>query len=196
MLVELGVVEQQTKAVYEVLEVVEVVKRYGVCRQTVHTWLKKYANEGSLALVDKPSKPDSCSHQMPAVVEARVVEMRRAHPDWGPRTILYFLGREGIDPLPGRSSVYRALLRHRLIEPKTRKRKKKDYKRWEPSKARELWQMDIVGGFHLKVGTELRDRAALLAGFTGTARTRGSRDRQGARGGSLRDAAGALGVRD
>jgi len=83
VLVELGVVEQRTKAVYEVLDgvdVVEVAKRYGVCRQTVHTWLKKYANEGFSALVDKSSKPDSCPHQMPAEIEARVVEMRRQHP--------------------------------------------------------------------------------------------------------------------
>jgi hypothetical protein len=104
VLVELGVVEQRTKAVYEVLDgldVVEVAKRYGVCRQTVHTWLKRYANEGFSALVDKCSKPGSCPHQMPAVVEARVVEMRRAHPDWGPRTILYWLGREGIDRCRG-----------------------------------------------------------------------------------------------
>ena len=44
MLVELGVVEQRTKAVYEVLDgadVVEVAKRYGVSRQTVHTWLRE-----------------------------------------------------------------------------------------------------------------------------------------------------------
>ncbi len=50
VLVELGVVEQRTKAVYEVLDgasVTEVARRYGVCRQTVHEWLHKYANEGS-----------------------------------------------------------------------------------------------------------------------------------------------------
>ena len=46
MLVELGVVEQRTRAVYEVVDgadVVEVARRYGVCHQPVHTWLKKYA---------------------------------------------------------------------------------------------------------------------------------------------------------
>ncbi len=159
MLVELGVMEQRTKAVYEVLDgadVVEVARCYGVCRQTVHTWLQKYANSGFSALVDKSSRPDSCPHQMPAEIEARVVEMRRQHPDFGPRTILYWLGREGVDPLPGRSSIYRALVRHRLIEPRKRRRKKEDYIRWERSRSMELWQMDIVGGFHLRDGTELK----------------------------------------
>ena len=159
MLVELGVVEQRTKAVYEVLDgatVTDVARRYGVTRQTVHNWLRRYANKGFSALVDKPSRPGSCPHQMAPEVEARLVTMRREHPSWGPRTILYWLGREGVDPLPGRSSVYRALVRHRLIEPKKRRRRREDYKRWERSKSMELWQMDIVGGFHLKDGTELK----------------------------------------
>jgi transposase InsO family protein len=159
VLVELGVVEQRTKAVFEVLDgasVTDVARRYGVSRQSVHAWLRRYANDGFSALVDKPSKPDHCPHQMAPEVEARVVTMRRAHPAWGPRTILYWLGQEGVDPLPGRSSVYRALLRHHLVEPKKRRRRREDYKRWERSKSMELWQMDIVGRFHLADGTELK----------------------------------------
>ena len=39
------------------------------------------------------SKPLSCPHQMAPEVEARIVEMRRAHPGWGPRTILFWLDR-------------------------------------------------------------------------------------------------------
>ena len=35
---------------------------------------------------------------------------RRAHPGWGPPRILTQL-RDGVVPLPGRSSVYRALVR-------------------------------------------------------------------------------------
>ena len=159
MLVELGVVEQRSKAVYEVLDgasVTDVARRYGVTRQSVHAWLRRYAADGVSGLVDKPSKPDSCPHQMPATVEARVVSMRRAHPAWGPETILYYLGKEGVSPLPGRTSVYRALVRHRLLDPQQRKRRRKDYKRWERSRPMELWQMDIVGGFHLADGTELK----------------------------------------
>ncbi|HVL03696.1 MAG TPA: helix-turn-helix domain-containing protein, partial [Acidimicrobiales bacterium] len=116
MLVELGLVEQRYAAVREVLEgatVVDVARRNGVARQTVHDWLRKYATGGMVALVDRSSKPASCAHQMAPAVEARVVELRRAHPGWGPRTILHRLGTEGVDPLPGRSSVHRALVRQR-----------------------------------------------------------------------------------
>ncbi len=92
---------------------------------------------------------------MPAVVEARIVAMRREHPGWGPRTILDRLEREGVAPLPGRSSVHRALLRHGLIERGKRRRRREDYRRWERGRAMELWQMDVVGRIFLADGTEL-----------------------------------------
>lgn len=66
------------------------------------------------------------------------------------------LGREGIEPVPGRTSIYRCLIRHGLITPQARKRKKADYKRWERSRSMELWQMDIVGGVRLADGSEAK----------------------------------------
>jgi hypothetical protein len=71
-------VSQRYRAVLEVLEegtpVVEVARRYGVARQTVHEWLARYANGGGLAgLADRSPRPQTCPHQMSAVVEARIV---------------------------------------------------------------------------------------------------------------------------
>ena len=165
MLVELGLVEQRYAAVLEVIRdgvaVTEVAVRYGVTRQTVHRWLRRYAAKGLAGLVDKSARPDSCPHQMPPVVEARVVELRRANPGWGPRTLLFRLEAEGVEPLPGRSSVYRALVRHGLIEPEARRRRKADYKRWERSRPMELWQMDVVGGVMLADG----QKASIVSGI-------------------------------
>jgi len=160
MLVELGLVEQRYQAVLEVLNdgatVSDVARRYGVARQTVHEWLRRYASDGLGGLADRTSRPLSCPHQMVPVVEARVVEMRRAHPGWGPRTILFWLEREGVTPLPGRTSVERCLVRHGLVTVQARRRKRSDYKRWERSRAMELWQMDIVGGVRLVDGSEAK----------------------------------------
>jgi transposase InsO family protein len=157
VLVELGLVEQRYRAVLEVLEdgasVTDVARRYGVGRQAVHAWLRRYASEGLSGLVDRSARPDTCPHQMPPAVEARVLEMRRFHPGWGPRTILNRLAREGVEPLPGRSSIYRALVRHHLIEPAKRRRRASDYKRWERARPMELWQMDITAGVLLADGT-------------------------------------------
>ena len=96
MLVELGLVEQRYQAVLDVLNdgatVTDVARRNGVSRQTVHEWLRTYAAHGLAALVDRSSKPQSCPHQMPPVVEARIVELRTLHPGWGPRTLEHRLG--------------------------------------------------------------------------------------------------------
>ena len=157
MLVELGLVEQRYKAVLEVLgdgaSVTDTARRYGVSRQTVHKWLVRYANDGLAGLVDKSSKPDTCPHQMPPRVEAKILDMRRVHPLWRPRTIVSRLRRAGVEPLPSRSAVYRCLVRHRLIDPKPRRRRRDDYKRWERTGPMELWQMDVTLGVRLADGS-------------------------------------------
>jgi transposase-like protein len=160
VLVELGVVEQRYRAVLEVLEeglpVTEVARRHGVARQTVHEWLARYARGGLGGLADRSSRPASCPHQMPAVVEARIVRMRRDHPGWGPSRIRWELERAGVVPLPGRSAVYRALIRHGLIVPGKRRRRREGYRRWERGRAMDLWQMDVMGRVYLAGGAEVK----------------------------------------
>ncbi len=151
MLVELSVVEQRYAAVLEVI-------RDG---STVTEVAGRYAARGLAGLEDQSTKPDSCPHQMLPVIEARIVELRRSNPGWGPRTLLFRLEAEGVVPLPGRSSVYRALVRHGLIEPEVRRRRKADYKRWERARPMELWQMDVVGGVMLADGW----RASIVSGL-------------------------------
>ena len=103
MLVELGLVEQRYAAVKDVLDngasVTDVARRNGVSRSAVHEWLTKYAAHGLAGLVDKTSKPNSCPHQMDVLVEARIVELRREHPGWGPRTLEHRIRHEGFDPV-------------------------------------------------------------------------------------------------
>ena len=45
----------------------------------------------------------------------------RLHPGWGPRTIETRLRNQGVVPVPGRSSIYRCLIRHGLVTPEARK---------------------------------------------------------------------------
>jgi transposase len=62
VLVELGLVEQRLAAVKEVLDgatVTDVARRYGVARQTVHEWLRRYAKSGLAGLIDQLSRPAS-----------------------------------------------------------------------------------------------------------------------------------------
>jgi transposase-like protein len=73
VLLELTVAEQRFNAVMEVLRdgltVIEVADRYGVSRQAVHGWLRRYRTGGLEALADRSHRPHSCPHQMPAEIE-------------------------------------------------------------------------------------------------------------------------------
>jgi transposase len=148
VLLELTVAEQRFNAVMEVLRdgltVVEVADRYGVSRQAIHGWLRRYATGGLEALADRSHRPRRCPHQMPAAVEAYLCELRR-HPHWGQRRLAHELARAGIHP-PGLTSIYRALVRNGLIQPRPRRRAKASYRRWERARPMELWQLDIMGG--------------------------------------------------
>ncbi|WP_442933361.1 helix-turn-helix domain-containing protein [Micromonospora psammae] len=157
---ELSIVEQRYRAVLAVhagQPVVEVAARIGVSRQTIHSWLARYAEVGLVGLEDRSRRPQGCAHQAPAEVEALVCELRRHHPRWGTRRIAFELGRHGCpEPVPSRMTVYRILVRHGLIEPVKKRRGRKDYVRWQRARPMELWQMDIVGGIMLADGTEAK----------------------------------------
>ena len=159
MLVELSMVEQRYQAVREVLDsgatITEVAKHYGVDRRTLHRWLTRYATGGLEALVTQSTRPDTCPHQMDPVIEARLVERRRMHPTWGPRTLATKLSAQFGERAPSRAAIYRALVRHQLIVPVPRRRTKESYKRWERTKSMELWQMDVVSRIYLTDGTQL-----------------------------------------
>ena len=160
MLVELSVMEQRYQAVLAVVQdgwkVTEVAARLGVSRQSVHAWIARYERGGLTALADRSHRPSACPHQITAEVEAQICELRREHPGWGPRRIAYHLGRAGIEPVPGRSSIYRCLRRHRLIELRRRRKRREEFRRWERERPMQLWQMDVMGGVELQDGTELK----------------------------------------
>ncbi|MFI6741617.1 IS481 family transposase [Nonomuraea sp. NPDC050451] len=155
----MSVVEQRYHAVIEVLsgaKVTDVAVRYGVSRQSVHAWVRRYQGGGLAGLGDRSHAPKAHPMQTPAAVEALICELRRAHPRWGPRTLLWELGRRGVEPLPSRASIYRVLVRNGLVDPVARRRKREDYRRWERPGPMQLWQMDIMGGLLLADGSEAK----------------------------------------
>jgi len=85
-----------------------------------------------------------------------VLEARRRNPDWGPRRLVHEATRAGVDPVPSRSGVYRALRRAGAIDPDARRRRDRRFRRWERGGAMELWQMDVVGGVVLADGREAK----------------------------------------
>jgi leucine-zipper of insertion element IS481 len=85
------VAEHRYKAVLAVIAdgrtVTEVARDWGVSRQTMHAWLARYEAEGLEGLSNRSHRPAHCPHQIPAGVEAQLLEMREPSPsgehvDW------------------------------------------------------------------------------------------------------------------
>jgi transposase InsO family protein len=159
-LVEITVMEQRYQAVMAVVQdgwkVTEVADRLGVSRQSVHKWIARYQRGGLGALADESHRPATCGHQISPELEALICEMRRKNPGWGPRRILHQLVKQGVEPLPGRSSIYRCLKRHNLIALRRRKKRRDEFRRWERDRPMQLWQMDIMAGVLLEDGSDLK----------------------------------------
>src|SRR5262249_44824366 len=157
MLWELSVAEQRYRAVLEVgagVPVTEVAERYGVSRQSVHTWLVRYRRGGIGGLGDRSHQVHPPPGRTRAGAGGLIWGFRGGPPRGGPRRLVFEMGRRGHQVT--RSSVYRTLVRNGLVEPKSRRRRRKDYRRWERATAMELWQLDVTAIAFLTDGTELK----------------------------------------
>lgn len=84
-----------------------------------------------------------------------VCELRRQHPRWGARRLVHELGVQGVDPVPGRTTVHRVLVRNGLVTPQAQQHERK-YRRWQRDAPMQLWQLDLVGGVPLADGREAK----------------------------------------
>jgi transposase InsO family protein len=155
---ELSVAEQRYRAVLEAgagVPVTEVAARYEVSRQSVHTWVRRYRQEGIAGLEDRSHRVRAHPWRIPDDLEEAICELRRKHPRWGPRRLVFEMERRGHGRVT-RSTVYRTLVRNGLIVPESRRRSRRDYRRWERAVPMELWQLDVTASAFLSGGTEVK----------------------------------------
>ena len=84
-----------------------------------------------------------------------ICDLRGSHRRWGPRRLVFELSKRG-HPDISRSTVYRVLVRHGMLEPVPRRRRRDQYRRWERSAAMELWQLDVTASLFLADGRECK----------------------------------------
>ena len=125
-------VEIRLRAVTEVNDgapVGEVAERYGVTRQTVTAWRKRYEAGVLDALADQSRRPQSSPGRIAPDIEALICEMRRHHRRWDARRIAYQMKLEIGNQAPSRSTTHRALVRNGLVNSQEQQHKR-GYKRW------------------------------------------------------------------
>lgn len=150
--------EHRYRAVLEVqsgASASEVARRYGTSRQSIYNWTTRFTQDGLRGLQERSRRPHHSPQRMPAEVEALVCQLRRAHPRWGARRLVFELAARDVRPAPAPSTVHRALVRNGLVIAQEQRHRRK-YRRWAREAPMHLWQLDLVGGIYLADGRELR----------------------------------------
>ena len=133
----------------------ELCERYGISRRTGYKWLDRYEASGPAGLVDRGRAPAGCPHRVDATIATAIVEVRKAHPSWGPRKLRAWLDERRPDlSLPAASTIGDLLTRRGLVQPRRRRR------HWQhpgapaavATAANELWTTDFKGQFPTRDG--------------------------------------------
>ncbi|HLA66022.1 MAG TPA: IS481 family transposase [Acidimicrobiia bacterium] len=127
----------------------ELCRRFGVSRPTGYQWLGRWRAEGEAGLADRSRRPAHSPSCTDAVMERRVVKLRKRHPRWGGRKISRVLVNQGHRRVPAPSTITGILRRHRLLSPVAPPR---GYVSWQRPSPNDLWQMDFKGWFGLSSG--------------------------------------------
>lgn len=106
-------------------------------------------------LADRSRRSRPSPARLSADAEALVCQLRREHPWWGARRIAFELGQRGLVPVPGRSTVHRALVRNGLVTAQEQEHQRV-YQRWQREAPMHLWQLDPVGGVPLADSRECK----------------------------------------
>ena len=134
----------------------EVCKRFGISRKTGYKMLKRHAELGLPGLRDASRAPKSHPNQTPPEQEAAILRVRKAHPTWGSKKILWKLDRERPgDDLPARSTVDAILHRAGLVQPRGKRPRRQPTSPpcIEALAPNDVWSMDYKGWFRVGDGT-------------------------------------------
>jgi transposase InsO family protein len=126
-------------------------RRFGVSRKTAYKWRKRFALDGQAGLSDLSRRPKNSPRQTSPAIEARLLEVRREHPAWGPRKLRRYLANRQVPDLPSPSTIEAILGRHGLIGSEE-SQKHSPLTRFEYPEPNALWQMDFKGHFPLASG--------------------------------------------
>jgi hypothetical protein len=70
----------------EEMSVADLRRAYGISRPTAYRWINRYNETGPEGLVDRSSRPNSCSHATLEPIENTILVLRAKHPFWGAST--------------------------------------------------------------------------------------------------------------
>ncbi|HLC20492.1 MAG TPA: helix-turn-helix domain-containing protein [Candidatus Methylomirabilis sp.] len=135
--------------------VTDLADRFGVSRKSAHKWIRRFELAGRSGFHELSRRPRSCPWQTDAAIVKKIVDLRSAHPRWGPAIILDLLRkRHPRAHLPSVSTAARILAREGLVRPRRRyRRAHPGCPKTIPQGPNDIWAADYKGQFRLKNGT-------------------------------------------
>src|SRR5258708_20405601 len=116
--------------------VLELCRRYGVCRDAFYEWRGRRDGGELESFKDRSHAPLHCRHETSAEVAEGVVAGRRRYPHLGPKKLVAVLERKQPEgPRPSASTIGEVLKKARLISPGRRPRPPGDQARPSPAVA-------------------------------------------------------------
>ena len=151
---ESTVVEQRREFIKEygagLVTMAELCRIYEISRETGYKWVKRYQQHGGEGLEDLSRAAQRHPNQTAPEVEERILDLRRAHPRWGPRKLQAYLGEKySQKQWPAASTMGELLKREGLIIPRKVRRKTPAYTQpfAEAQEPNHVWCMDFKGWF-------------------------------------------------
>jgi len=128
---------------------------FEISRKTGYKWLGRYKESGLKGLEDRSKAPKQPPHKTVEDVEEFILDTRRKHPNWGPRTITYHAEKKAKHlRLPSETTIQNILRRAGLSKKKRRRHKARHP--GKPSvvakRPNELWTVDFKGEFKTRDG--------------------------------------------
>ena len=104
--------------------ITEIAERFGISRRTAHKWINRYKQYGQEGYQELSRRPHTCPWRTDQALVNELVKLRKAHPRWGPRKLLYLMQRRDAKRrLPSIATAARILAREGLVEPRRRYRR-------------------------------------------------------------------------
>lgn len=93
-------------------------REYGISEKTGYKWMNRFMEKGTKGLADMSKKPKNSPKQLDEDTVIKIIQIRTAHPYWGPKKILVLLKKE-LKVTPSESSIKRILDKAKLTKKKT-----------------------------------------------------------------------------
>jgi len=138
-----------------VYTVTDLADRFSVSRKTAHKWIDRFEESGLSGYHELSRRPHTSPSQTDPAIAQEIVELRLAHPKWGPAILLDLLHkRHPKADLPSVSTAARILARHGLVRPRRRHRRAHPgCPKTVAQRPNHIWAADYKGQFRLGNGS-------------------------------------------